>query len=184
VTVPPLPIIPLWVFCFPTSLGLCGNMGCNCQPHLSWAHLTEAPPTVCLQVEKRLELVKQVSHSTHKKLTACLQGQQGAEADKRSVSALCQALGSLLSARPGSHSALGPGLMWLFSEHLCVYWGLGRPCCLLMQWVSSHSHGSCSVALPETLSVLDLPRTGHQEASPLMDILLSVQLLCRFLVYQ
>ncbi|EOA96869.1 Rho GTPase-activating protein RICH2, partial [Anas platyrhynchos] len=37
------------------------------------------------QVEKRLELVKQVSHSTHKKLTACLQGQQGVDADKRSV---------------------------------------------------------------------------------------------------
>uniref|UniRef100_A0A8C9W942 Rho GTPase-activating protein 44 n=1 Tax=Scleropages formosus TaxID=113540 RepID=A0A8C9W942_SCLFO len=36
------------------------------------------------QVEKRLELVKQVSHSTHKKLTACLQGQQGADIDKRS----------------------------------------------------------------------------------------------------
>ncbi|XP_012863675.2 rho GTPase-activating protein 44 [Echinops telfairi] len=41
-------------------------------------------PIGLLQVEKRLELVKQVSHSTHKKLTACLQGQQGAEADKRS----------------------------------------------------------------------------------------------------
>ncbi|NWT13657.1 RHG44 protein, partial [Vireo altiloquus] len=39
------------------------------------------------QVEKRLELVKQVSHSTHKKLTACLQGQQGLDADKRSVRA-------------------------------------------------------------------------------------------------
>ncbi|TSO37062.1 Rho GTPase-activating protein 44 [Bagarius yarrelli] len=37
------------------------------------------------KVEKRLDLVKQVSHSTHKKLTACLQGQQGAEVDKRSV---------------------------------------------------------------------------------------------------
>ncbi|KAF5901829.1 rho GTPase-activating protein 44 isoform X5, partial [Clarias magur] len=36
-------------------------------------------------VEKRLDLVKQVSHSTHKKLTACLQGQQGADVDKRSV---------------------------------------------------------------------------------------------------
>lgn len=36
-------------------------------------------------MEKRLELVKQVSHSTHKKLTACLQGQQGLDADKRSV---------------------------------------------------------------------------------------------------
>uniref|UniRef100_A0A3B5L164 Uncharacterized protein n=1 Tax=Xiphophorus couchianus TaxID=32473 RepID=A0A3B5L164_9TELE len=37
-----------------------------------------------LQVEKRLELVKQVSHSTHKKLTACLQGQQGVDVDKKS----------------------------------------------------------------------------------------------------
>uniref|UniRef100_A0AAQ5ZTY5 Rho GTPase-activating protein 44 n=1 Tax=Amphiprion ocellaris TaxID=80972 RepID=A0AAQ5ZTY5_AMPOC len=36
-------------------------------------------------VEKRLELVKQVSHSTHKKLTACLQGQQGVDVDKKSV---------------------------------------------------------------------------------------------------
>uniref|UniRef100_A0A671WL83 Rho GTPase-activating protein 44 n=1 Tax=Sparus aurata TaxID=8175 RepID=A0A671WL83_SPAAU len=33
---------------------------------------------------KRLELVKQVSHSTHKKLTACLQGQQGVDVDKKS----------------------------------------------------------------------------------------------------
>lgn len=38
-----------------------------------------------IQVEKRLDLVKQVSHSTHKKLTACLQGQQGTDVDKRSV---------------------------------------------------------------------------------------------------
>lgn len=40
---------------------------------------------VLLQVEKRLDLVKQVTHSTHKKLTACLQGQQGADTEKRSV---------------------------------------------------------------------------------------------------
>uniref|UniRef100_A0A452RPY1 Rho GTPase-activating protein 44 n=1 Tax=Ursus americanus TaxID=9643 RepID=A0A452RPY1_URSAM len=51
------------------------------------AEKTEVLSEDLLQVEKRLELVKQVSHSTHKKLTACLQGQQGAEADKRSVSA-------------------------------------------------------------------------------------------------
>lgn len=37
------------------------------------------------QVEKRLELVKQVSHSTHKKLTACLQGQQGVDVERKSV---------------------------------------------------------------------------------------------------
>uniref|UniRef100_A0A8C5E0E6 Rho GTPase-activating protein 44 n=1 Tax=Gouania willdenowi TaxID=441366 RepID=A0A8C5E0E6_GOUWI len=39
---------------------------------------------VCVQVEKRLDLVKQVTHSTHKKLTACLQGHQGADVEKRS----------------------------------------------------------------------------------------------------
>lgn len=40
---------------------------------------------VLSQVEKRLDLVKQVTHSTHKKLTACLQGQQGTDTEKRSV---------------------------------------------------------------------------------------------------
>ncbi|XP_042575764.1 rho GTPase-activating protein 44-like isoform X6 [Cyprinus carpio] len=49
------------------------------------AEKTEVLSEDLLQVEKRLDLVKQVSHSTHKKLTACLQGQQGADLDKRSV---------------------------------------------------------------------------------------------------
>ncbi|XP_062382802.1 rho GTPase-activating protein 44-like [Sardina pilchardus] len=49
------------------------------------AEKTEVLSDDLLQVEKRLELVKQVSHSTHKKLTACLQGQQGVEVDKKSV---------------------------------------------------------------------------------------------------
>ncbi|XP_058269761.1 rho GTPase-activating protein 44 isoform X14 [Hemibagrus wyckioides] len=49
------------------------------------AEKTEVLSEDLLQVEKRLDLVKQVSHSTHKKLTACLQGQQGADVDKRSV---------------------------------------------------------------------------------------------------
>uniref|UniRef100_A0A665U5P6 Rho GTPase-activating protein 44 n=1 Tax=Echeneis naucrates TaxID=173247 RepID=A0A665U5P6_ECHNA len=40
--------------------------------------------SVLSQVEKRLDLVKQVTHSTHKKLTACLQGQQGTDVEKRS----------------------------------------------------------------------------------------------------
>ncbi|XP_063148676.1 rho GTPase-activating protein 44 isoform X6 [Candoia aspera] len=48
------------------------------------AEKTEVLSEDLLQVEKRLELVKQVSHSTHKKLTACLQGQQGSDSDKRS----------------------------------------------------------------------------------------------------
>ncbi|XP_077959035.1 rho GTPase-activating protein 44 isoform X20 [Gasterosteus aculeatus] len=49
------------------------------------AEKTEVLSDDLLQVEKRLELVKQVSHSTHKKLTACLQGQQGVDVDKKSV---------------------------------------------------------------------------------------------------
>ncbi|CAG01094.1 unnamed protein product, partial [Tetraodon nigroviridis] len=49
------------------------------------AEKTEVLSEDLLQVEKRLDLVKQVTHSTHKKLTACLQGQQGADTEKRSV---------------------------------------------------------------------------------------------------
>ncbi|XP_071244836.1 rho GTPase-activating protein 44-like, partial [Salvelinus alpinus] len=53
---------------------------------LSRAEKTEVLSDDLLQVEKRLDLVKQVTHSTHKKLTACLQGQQGAEErEKKSV---------------------------------------------------------------------------------------------------
>ncbi|XP_029584954.1 rho GTPase-activating protein 44 isoform X2 [Salmo trutta] len=50
------------------------------------AEKTEVLSDDLLQVEKRLDLVKQVTHSTHKKLAACLQGQQGAEErEKKSV---------------------------------------------------------------------------------------------------
>uniref|UniRef100_A0A7N6BVZ0 Rho GTPase activating protein 44 n=1 Tax=Anabas testudineus TaxID=64144 RepID=A0A7N6BVZ0_ANATE len=49
------------------------------------AEKTEVLSDDLLQVEKRLELVKQVSHSTHKKLTACLQGQQGVDVERKSV---------------------------------------------------------------------------------------------------
>uniref|UniRef100_A0A8C3IZZ9 Rho GTPase activating protein 44 n=1 Tax=Chrysemys picta bellii TaxID=8478 RepID=A0A8C3IZZ9_CHRPI len=62
------------------------------------------------KVEKRLELVKQVSHSTHKKLTACLQGQQGVDADKRSKKLPLTTLAQCLmegSAILGDDSLLG-----------------------------------------------------------------------------
>ncbi|XP_074552260.1 rho GTPase-activating protein 44 isoform X4 [Halichoeres trimaculatus] len=49
------------------------------------AEKTEVLSEDLLQVEKRLDLVKQVTHSTHKKLTACLQGQQSTDMEKRSV---------------------------------------------------------------------------------------------------
>ncbi|XP_019740392.1 rho GTPase-activating protein 44-like isoform X4 [Hippocampus comes] len=49
------------------------------------AEKTEVFSEDLLQVEKRLDLVKQVTHGTHKRLTACLQGQQGLDAEKKSV---------------------------------------------------------------------------------------------------
>ncbi|KAL7989362.1 hypothetical protein Chor_012028 [Crotalus horridus] len=57
-----------------------------------------------------MELVKQVSHSTHKKLTACLQGQQGSDSDKRSKKLPLTSLAQCLmegSAILGDDSLLG-----------------------------------------------------------------------------
>ncbi|XP_056179841.1 rho GTPase-activating protein 44 isoform X2 [Falco biarmicus] len=74
------------------------------------AEKTEVLSEDLLQVEKRLELVKQVSHSTHKKLTACLQGQQGVDADKRSKKLPLTTLAQCLmegSAVLGDDSLLG-----------------------------------------------------------------------------
>ncbi|KAI3359190.1 hypothetical protein L3Q82_002714 [Scortum barcoo] len=59
--------------------------GCSSSSRLPGAEKTEVLSEDLLQVEKRLDLVKQVTHSTHKKLTACLQGQQGTDMEKRSV---------------------------------------------------------------------------------------------------
>lgn len=39
-----------------------------------------------LQVEQRLEPAKRAAHNIHKRLQACLQGQSGADMDKRVVS--------------------------------------------------------------------------------------------------
>uniref|UniRef100_A0A8C9U0D8 Rho GTPase-activating protein 44 n=1 Tax=Scleropages formosus TaxID=113540 RepID=A0A8C9U0D8_SCLFO len=74
------------------------------------AEKTEVLSEDLLQVEKRLELVKQVSHSTHKKLTACLQGQQGQDVDKRSKKLPLTSLAQCLvegAAVLGDESLLG-----------------------------------------------------------------------------
>ncbi|EMP23728.1 Rho GTPase-activating protein 44 [Chelonia mydas] len=94
-----------------------GQLPSDCFSQLvRWRLLLYCPfdvrPTVSvrLQVEKRLELVKQVSHSTHKKLTACLQGQQGVDADKRSKKLPLTTLAQCLtegSAILGDDSLLG-----------------------------------------------------------------------------
>lgn len=39
------------------------------------------------QIERRMELVRVVSHNTHKKMASCLQGQIGTDAEKRHVRA-------------------------------------------------------------------------------------------------
>lgn len=38
------------------------------------------------QIERRMELVRVVSHNTHKRMVSCLQGHIGADAEKRHVS--------------------------------------------------------------------------------------------------
>ncbi|XP_018090947.1 rho GTPase-activating protein 44 isoform X9 [Xenopus laevis] len=78
------------------------------------AEKTEVLSEDLLQVEKRLELVKQVTHSTHKKLTACLQGQQGTDTDKRSKKLPLITLAQCLiegSAVLGEDSLLGKMLI-------------------------------------------------------------------------
>lgn len=37
------------------------------------------------QIERRMELVRLVSHNTHKRLVSCLQGQLGTDTEKRHV---------------------------------------------------------------------------------------------------
>ncbi|XP_039879098.1 rho GTPase-activating protein 17a isoform X6 [Simochromis diagramma] len=47
------------------------------------AEKTEVLSDDLLQIERRMELVRVVSHNTHKKMVSCLQGHIGAEAEKR-----------------------------------------------------------------------------------------------------
>uniref|UniRef100_A0A1A7ZPE0 Rho GTPase-activating protein 17 n=1 Tax=Nothobranchius furzeri TaxID=105023 RepID=A0A1A7ZPE0_NOTFU len=47
------------------------------------AEKTEVLSDDLLQIERRLELVRTVSHNTHKKLVSCLQGQLGSDTEKR-----------------------------------------------------------------------------------------------------
>ncbi|XP_039879100.1 rho GTPase-activating protein 17a isoform X8 [Simochromis diagramma] len=60
------------------------------------AEKTEVLSDDLLQIERRMELVRVVSHNTHKKMVSCLQGHIGAEAEKRHkklpLTALSQAM--------------------------------------------------------------------------------------------
>ncbi|XP_048026037.1 rho GTPase-activating protein 17a isoform X2 [Chanodichthys erythropterus] len=60
------------------------------------AEKTEVLSDDLLQIERRMELVRVVSHNTHKRMAACLQGQIGTDAEKRHkklpLTALSQAM--------------------------------------------------------------------------------------------
>ncbi|KAF6733720.1 Rho GTPase-activating protein 17 [Oryzias melastigma] len=60
------------------------------------AEKTEVLSDDLLQIERRMELVRVVSHNTHKKMASCLQGHIGADAEKRHkklpLTALSQAM--------------------------------------------------------------------------------------------
>ncbi|XP_048100656.1 rho GTPase-activating protein 17b isoform X2 [Alosa alosa] len=60
------------------------------------AEKTEVLSEDLLQIERRMETVRSVSHNVHKKMLACLQGQVGADVDKRHkklpITALAQAM--------------------------------------------------------------------------------------------
>lgn len=54
---------------------------------------TSVPLPSTSQVEQRLEPAKRAAHNVHKRLQACLQGQSGADMDKRVVSGGLQEVG-------------------------------------------------------------------------------------------
>uniref|UniRef100_A0A3P8UL95 BAR domain-containing protein n=1 Tax=Cynoglossus semilaevis TaxID=244447 RepID=A0A3P8UL95_CYNSE len=60
------------------------------------AEKTEVLSDDLLQIERRMELVRVVSHNTHKRMVSCLQGHIGADAEKRHkklpLTALSQAM--------------------------------------------------------------------------------------------
>ncbi|XP_072337230.1 rho GTPase-activating protein 44-like isoform X2 [Scyliorhinus torazame] len=47
------------------------------------AEKTEVLSEDLLQIEKRMDAIRIISHNTHKRLAACLQVQQGTEVEKR-----------------------------------------------------------------------------------------------------
>ncbi|XP_034395878.1 rho GTPase-activating protein 17b isoform X2 [Cyclopterus lumpus] len=55
----------------------------TCRAADNRAEKTEVLSDDLLQIERRLELVRLVSHNTHKRLVSCLQGQLGSDTEKR-----------------------------------------------------------------------------------------------------
>lgn len=86
--------------------------------------------SVC-QIERRLDAVRSMCHHSHKRLTACFQGQHGTDADKRHVSSRCDsALGSCL------FEGLSPVTGGFPKQH--------QPLCLQICTLSHvHAHNTC-----------------------------------------
>lgn len=83
----------------------------------------------CAQIERRMELVRVVSHNTHKRMVSCLQGHIGADAEKRHVRPLtCRnhnqtdlsftlsRVNQLKPDRPSATAAGSPVLCCIFSS--------------------------------------------------------------------
>lgn len=72
-------------------------------------------PVFPLQIERRMELVRLVSHNAHKRLVSCLQGQLGVDTEKRQVRSLCGRLALstrwFTSRRPPREQMLGRGIL-------------------------------------------------------------------------
>uniref|UniRef100_A0A2I3GHK1 Rho GTPase activating protein 44 n=1 Tax=Nomascus leucogenys TaxID=61853 RepID=A0A2I3GHK1_NOMLE len=148
------------------------------------AEKTEVLSEDLLQVEKRLELVKQVSHSTHKKLTACLQGQQGAEADKRSKKLPLTTLAQCLmegSAILGDDTLLGKMLKLcgetedklaqeLIHFELQVERDVIEPLFLLAEWQQTSKSSGLSSSLQPAGAKADALREEMEEAANRVEI--------------
>uniref|UniRef100_A0A8C6TIW0 Rho GTPase activating protein 17b n=1 Tax=Neogobius melanostomus TaxID=47308 RepID=A0A8C6TIW0_9GOBI len=78
------------------------------------AEKTEVLSDDLLQIEKRMELVRLVSHNAHKRLVSCLQGQLGTDTEKRHVSPLASCdftLSKMMDACGEAESRLATELM-------------------------------------------------------------------------
>lgn len=104
------------------------------------------------QIERRLDAVRSMCHHSHKRLTACFQGQHGMDAERRHVSIRCDSESEMLclwgafllwlAGFPQAGSEDSPADLCLIS-HSCAH----LPCCNILlcwrhRWAESPAHSS------------------------------------------
>lgn len=91
------------------------------------AHCFSVSILSCAQIERRMELVRVVSHNTHKRMVSCLQGHIGADAEKRHVRPLdtshpepnwseFSCVNQLKPDQPTAAAAGSPAICWISSS--------------------------------------------------------------------